>query len=145
MPTNQLMTPGNRAYLRSRLAALIKSAGIEAVSDTPDFILADHMLDALEAFNASVIRRAEWYARPEEPPELTGEVPPAPTVLPDPWANLVDPVSVLARHHWRSGPPVGPPGEDGPVGHRGTPGPPNPELGSDVNPFDEPPTSHPDV
>ena len=48
------------------LSALINRFSKENDSNTPDFILAEYMLGALDAFTKAVVRREEWYGR-EEP------------------------------------------------------------------------------
>jgi hypothetical protein len=47
----------------SELESLINRYSQENASNTPDFILAQYMLGCLEAFNAAVKRREEWYGR----------------------------------------------------------------------------------
>lgn len=46
---------------RSELVDLINRYSLENNSDTPDFILADYLIDCLEVFNAYTNRRATWY------------------------------------------------------------------------------------
>ena len=43
------------------LQSLINRHSKESASDTPDFILAMYISAALDAFNAAVKRRDEWY------------------------------------------------------------------------------------
>lgn len=46
------------------LEHLINHYGAENMSDTPDFILAQYIAACLDAYNAAVRRREEWYGRP---------------------------------------------------------------------------------
>ncbi len=48
---------------RRELEALLNRESMENGSNTPDFILAQFMADALEAFDKAVSRREEWYGR----------------------------------------------------------------------------------
>ena len=50
-----------------RLAKLLNEFSQENSSNTPDFILATFLVRCLEAWNAGVQRRAEWYGRMDEP------------------------------------------------------------------------------
>lgn len=45
------------------LSALINRFSKENDSNTPDFILAEYMQGALDAFTKAVVRREEWYGR----------------------------------------------------------------------------------
>ena len=49
--------------LRNTLAATLNCASRESVSNTPDFILAQYMLDCLAAFEVASLRREKWYGR----------------------------------------------------------------------------------
>jgi len=51
------MEPGE---LSGELSALLNRYCAESVSGTPDFILAEFLLDSLKAFNAAVVKRADW-------------------------------------------------------------------------------------
>lgn len=51
----------------SALREVINKFSMENDSNTPDFILAAYMEACLNAFNAAVNRRAEWYGRKDEP------------------------------------------------------------------------------
>lgn len=56
------------------LVSLINSHSKENESDTPDFILAEYLLDCLSTFNRNIRRREEWYGRgrkPEPPLKFT--------------------------------------------------------------------------
>lgn len=47
--------------LRMRLTSLLNEEGRENVSDTPDFILARVMMDALVAFERATSQRERWW------------------------------------------------------------------------------------
>lgn len=50
-----------REEFRKELGAIINRYSQENGSDTPDFILADYLLNCLDAWNAAVKRRTKWY------------------------------------------------------------------------------------
>ena len=52
--------------LRSEITTALNRASAENPSGTPDFILADFLLDALMAFDAAVAAREAWYGRSPE-------------------------------------------------------------------------------
>jgi hypothetical protein len=47
--------------LRDRIAQAINATSSENGSNTPDFILAEYLINCLNAFDVAVNRRAEWY------------------------------------------------------------------------------------
>lgn len=47
---------------RKELETLINAYSMENGSDTPDFILADYLIDCLKAFDEATRRRTMWYA-----------------------------------------------------------------------------------
>lgn len=49
--------------LSHRLSGLLNEYSMENNSDTPDFILAEYMLNCLTAFNLATHRREQWYGR----------------------------------------------------------------------------------
>ena len=53
--------------LQHELEALLNRHSCEQHSDTPDFILAQYLLDCLAAWNAAVTAREEWYGRKTRP------------------------------------------------------------------------------
>lgn len=56
--------PQARRYrLRKALAELLNKHSAENGSDTPDFILADHLMSCLDAWESSIIDRERWYGR----------------------------------------------------------------------------------
>lgn len=58
------MPKGN---LEGDLQALLNSYSLENKSNTPDFILAQYLLDCLEAYDRAIVHRAEWYGRIDIP------------------------------------------------------------------------------
>ena len=62
---------GTRQDLVNSVADILNRASRETASDTPDFILAEHMVQSLEAFENGVRCREEWYGRAVK--ELVGE------------------------------------------------------------------------
>ena len=50
---------------------VINRHSAESVSGTPDFILAELLTDVLKAFNAAVVKRAQWRGESCELPALT--------------------------------------------------------------------------
>ena len=53
--------------LRERIAQAINATSSENGSNTPDFILADLLVDCLNAYDRVIRRRAEWYGRMDHP------------------------------------------------------------------------------
>lgn len=56
----QRPTASSSDDLPGELAALLNRYCAENVSGTPDFILAEFLLDSIKAFNAAVVKRADW-------------------------------------------------------------------------------------
>jgi len=46
---------------RKELTELINKHSMENESDTPDFMLAEYLMDCLRAFNAVINTRKKWY------------------------------------------------------------------------------------
>jgi hypothetical protein len=77
--------PAEPKTLRDRIARAINATSSENGSNTPDFILAEYLVDCLTAFDKAVTKRGEWYGRmdhpcadrptvnPSEPPRLAKE------------------------------------------------------------------------
>ena len=65
IPAGLPPTPERR--LRSAIEHAINSASAEKGSNTPDFILAEYLTDALAAFDAAVTAREKWYGRAPQP------------------------------------------------------------------------------
>ena len=53
--------------MKDELRALLNKYSAENVSNTPDTILTDLLLDALRAFNDAVNARSRWYGRIDKP------------------------------------------------------------------------------
>lgn len=51
----------NKTKFRIELEKLINRFSIENGPDTPDFILADYLMDCLKAFELTSNRRSVWY------------------------------------------------------------------------------------
>ena len=49
--------------LRTKIAEVINAVSAENGSDTPDWILADYLVDCLNAFDRAVNIRERWYSR----------------------------------------------------------------------------------
>ena len=54
----------------AELKELINKYGKENDSNTPDYILAEFLLQCLVAFNYAIIRRAKWFGRMDEPASM---------------------------------------------------------------------------
>lgn len=52
-----------QSRLRDDIQQAINKHSIENGSDTPDFILAEYLIDCLRAFDKATVRREEWYGR----------------------------------------------------------------------------------
>ena len=52
------------------LRSLLNRYSCESVSGTPDYILAEYVLDCLKAFNAAVVNRGDWRGESVELPAL---------------------------------------------------------------------------
>ena len=52
-----------REDLVKDFADIINKSNRESASDTPDFILAEYLVEALEVFENGVRTREEWYDR----------------------------------------------------------------------------------
>jgi hypothetical protein len=62
-----MIDEGTRALFLKDLERLINKHCLENTSNTPDWILAQHMLAALETFNATTNAREDWYGRGPAP------------------------------------------------------------------------------
>jgi hypothetical protein len=59
-----------KAGLEDTIRNALNRASRENASDTPDFILAQYLMDCLEAFEAATTARERWYGRlPSGQPE----------------------------------------------------------------------------
>lgn len=54
---------GNKEDFRARLENLINCFSLENGSDTPDFVLAQYLLDCLQSYDTALQAREEWYGR----------------------------------------------------------------------------------
>ncbi len=61
--------------LERELAAVLNRYSQENASNTPDFILAQYLLNALVAWNVAVQQRETWYGRDARPTGGSGPVP----------------------------------------------------------------------
>ena len=48
-----------------KLTQLINESGLEDLSNTPDYILAEHLVTCLKAFNESLTKRNLYYTKEE--------------------------------------------------------------------------------
>lgn len=58
-----LLAAQTERNMRQELRQLLNRYCAENGSDTPDFILADYLMDALAAFDKAVRDRERWYGR----------------------------------------------------------------------------------
>lgn len=63
----------NILEFEKELTCLINRHSIEGGSNTPDFILARHLVNCLNAYTAAVNSREVWYGRQPQP--ATGPIP----------------------------------------------------------------------
>jgi len=66
-----------RSAFEEKLRSLINCESMENGSNTPDFILRDYLLGALDLFDRTVTRREDWFGRTQPPRE--GHIPAAPS------------------------------------------------------------------
>lgn len=57
--------------LEKDLTALLNKHSMERISDTPDFLLAQHMIESLRQFDQSTRARGVWYSPDMQKPTLT--------------------------------------------------------------------------
>jgi hypothetical protein len=57
------MTATPRPSLESEIGAVLNRHSVENDSDTPDFILARFVLNALTAYSTATRQRVEWYGQ----------------------------------------------------------------------------------
>jgi hypothetical protein len=55
---------------REQLGRLLNTHSKEAVSNTPDFILAEYLTECLVAFDRATIKREKWYGVELTPGEV---------------------------------------------------------------------------
>lgn len=56
--------------LRTKIQSAINEHSAENGSNTPDFILAEYLMDCLASFDKAVSRREVWYGRGTEKKEI---------------------------------------------------------------------------
>ena len=63
--------------LRKRIEQAINAVSAEKGSNTPDFILANYLIDCLKAFDSAVSERERWYGRGLDSarPVITPDIP----------------------------------------------------------------------
>lgn len=61
--------------LHDEIAAVINRHCAENGSDTPDFILAQYLMDCLRAFDGAMVARERWYGREKTPAATAGSGP----------------------------------------------------------------------
>lgn len=55
------MEKNKKSEFRKSIEGLINRNSLENESDTPDFILAEYLVDCLIAFDKAVNKREKWY------------------------------------------------------------------------------------
>jgi len=61
--------------LEEEISITLNKHCAENPSNTPDFILSQYLLSCLNAFNAAVQRREQWYGRDTRPCHIVGRTP----------------------------------------------------------------------
>jgi hypothetical protein len=56
-----LAKDGLKISFEKELASLINKFGLDNLSNTPDYILADYLMDCFEIFHNTMNERDEWY------------------------------------------------------------------------------------
>ena len=59
---------------QKKLEELINCESMENGSHTPDFLLAQYLMDCLNAWNKTVNAREQWYGRDAKPINTCGDV-----------------------------------------------------------------------
>jgi hypothetical protein len=59
----QRVTPKNETLVQ-KIASALNCHSMENGSNTPDFLLAEYLLDSLAAWNKCIVARAKWYGVP---------------------------------------------------------------------------------
>ena len=62
-PGHSMEAAANNDTLRRDLAAVLNRFSRDNGSNTPDFILAQYLTNCLDAFDAAVQKRAQWFGR----------------------------------------------------------------------------------
>ena len=70
-PQRNALTPQTTAQeqamhqgFKHELTALLNKYSLEGGSDTPDFLLADYLVQCLAVFDVTIAHREAWYGRP---------------------------------------------------------------------------------
>jgi hypothetical protein len=63
-PEPSTITNEAHESFKTQLARLINRHSLEGGSDTPDFLLADYLVQCLAVFDATFAMREAWYGRP---------------------------------------------------------------------------------
>jgi len=61
--------PYSKSDLRNKIENAVNSVSAEQGSNTPDFILAQYLVDCLDAFDRAANARENWYSADRNPPE----------------------------------------------------------------------------
>ena len=64
----------NTEGLRRKIEFAINATSAETGSNTPDFVLAEYLIDCLAAFDKAVTARSRWYNVPAESDAIPQEV-----------------------------------------------------------------------
>lgn len=57
----------NKETLEKELTTLLNKHCVENDSNTPDFILAQYLMECLILFNRTIMKRSQWYGRHDVP------------------------------------------------------------------------------
>lgn len=60
-------SPSRGDAFRRDLAAVLNKYSLENGSNTPDFLLADYLIDCLRALDTAIRARGRWYGRLDSP------------------------------------------------------------------------------
>lgn len=60
-------SPSRGDAFRRELASVLNRFSMENASDTPDFLLADYLIDCLRALDTAVRARERYYGREKQP------------------------------------------------------------------------------
>jgi hypothetical protein len=66
---NDVTSPAQEAF-RQDLQAVLNKHSRENGSDTPDFLLADYLIECLQALDRAIRNRSGWYGRHDKPGTL---------------------------------------------------------------------------
>lgn len=63
--SNNAPPPIPQPTFEQELTQLIHKFGLEKESDTPDYILAQHLVHCLDTYNTTCKKKREWYSAPD--------------------------------------------------------------------------------